>query len=72
MKENARNRIIEQWFETHSKEKVVIFGAGKYGLKAKYLLETFFGVTVKAFGDNDVKKQGNFIDGIRCVSLEEI
>lgn len=53
------------------KEKeIAIFGAGHYGLRIKYELESR-GIEPKYFIDNNPSKWGQIIDGILCVSMEE-
>lgn len=52
--------------------KVYIFGAGKCGKELLKELRNFKSVEVLAFVDNNVHKQGGKIDGIECISADEV
>lgn len=49
---------------------IAIFGAGQYGIRIKYELESRL-VKPKYFIDNNPTKWGTTIDGILCISMEE-
>ena len=49
-------------------EKLAIFGAGAWGMKA---LEEYGADRIECFIDNDTKRQGTLICGVRVVSLDE-
>lgn len=54
-------------------ENIVIWGAGLNGLKLKKDLDKCLGETrVRFFCDNNIKKQGCELDGIRILSYEQI
>ena len=52
------------------KEKVIIYGAGGTGIKIKRKIQNDYDVI--AFIDSDTNKQGTIIDGIRCISLNDV
>jgi len=51
-------------------EKVIIYGAGGTGIKIKRKVQGQYDVL--AFIDSDVTKQGTIIDGVKCISLDQI
>ncbi|WP_026509897.1 hypothetical protein [Butyrivibrio sp. LC3010] len=48
---------------------LIIYGAGKQGLRILYILEDY-GVKVDGFLDRDKRKVGETIDSVTCFSLE--
>ncbi|MBQ4531278.1 MAG: glycosyltransferase [Lachnospiraceae bacterium] len=54
----------------NSKKDIAIFGAGQYGIRVKYELESRM-IKPKYFIDNNIEKWGKEIDGIPCISMEE-
>lgn len=65
------NSQLESFFLTHNKKKVIIFGAGKKGQICKQLLLRF-DIFVSFYCDNDSEKVGTIIDGIPCLSVDEV
>lgn len=49
---------------------VVIFGCSDIGIQAKRVFD-FMGVKIACYIDNDVRKQGKEIDGLKVISVEE-
>lgn len=49
--------------------KLILFGAGKKGREA---LEKYGQKNVAFFCDNDIQKQGEFINGVKVISFEEM
>lgn len=69
--EQFTNQQLETYFSTHDKAKVIIFGAGKNGRKCKRDIEKY-NVRVNYYCDNDINKIGTIIDGITCLSVDEV
>ncbi len=66
------SRLIFNQIESGNKpELVVIFGAGQNGLWLHNYLEKI-NVVVDYFCDNSTSKQGSLINGVRCISLNEL
>lgn len=53
------------------KNEVYIFGAGKYGKALGRYIKNQGILEVVGYIDNDAKKQGQRIEGIECISVEE-
>lgn len=51
--------------------QVCIYGAGVYGIR-NYLLLKESGVKISFFCDRDSEKHGIILDGVTCISLEEL
>lgn len=51
--------------------EICIYCLGAYGMRT-YLALRDHGITVSCFGDQDEKKKGYVIDGINCITYEEI
>lgn len=52
-------------------KNIAVFGAGKNGLFLKhYINKNDFNVNY--FCDNDLEKQGTLIDGVQCISLDDL
>ncbi|MFS0555847.1 class I SAM-dependent methyltransferase [Brevibacillus sp. 179-C9.3 HS] len=63
--------ILKQYHLGTREQYIVIFGAGQNGvLLNKYLQNN--GVAVKYFCDTNPEKQGITIDGVLCISFEEL
>lgn len=60
-----------EFIKKYIKESVYIFGAGKIGREIQTLLDGF-NISIAGFIDNDIKKQGGGIKGIRVYSLAEV
>lgn len=54
-----------------AKREICIYCRGVYGIRA-YLKLRDLGIPVGCFGDADKSKQGYVLDGVSCVSYEEI
>ncbi len=54
-----------------SNGRIILFGSGFFGRQVRYWLEKV-GFNVNAFCDNDLKKKGTVIDGIRVISPGEL
>ncbi len=52
-------------------KEICIYCMGDYGTKLFYLLNEL-GIVVKCFGDADKSKQGYAMEGLYCVSYEEV
>lgn len=52
------------------KKEIAIFGAGQYGIRMKFELESRL-IKPKYFIDNNPAKWGQNIDGMLCISMEE-
>lgn len=50
---------------------IAIFGAGQYGIRVKYELGSRL-INTDYFIDNNIQKQGTTVDGVLCLSVEEI
>lgn len=65
------NKQLECYFATHEKNKVIIFGGGLRGRHCRHLLEKY-DIQVTYFCDNDKNKIGTYIDGVLCLSVDEV
>ena len=52
-------------------DMIYIYGAGAYGIHAYYLSKQH-GIFIDGFIDQDEKKRGSLLDGISCMSLEDL
>lgn len=65
------NNTLEKSEKGEIPQGVVIFGAGKNGIFLnKYLKNS--GIKVTFFCDNDLQKQGTKIEGVSCISVNEL
>lgn len=73
-------RVIVKYFFTYirnlkmDKKNVIIYGAGEAGFTTKRVLEhdTKSFVTIVAFMDDDIKKVGKVVDGIKIMETKEL
>lgn len=65
------NLVLKQFQNNKMPKFIAIFGAGQNGLYLnKYLQNS--NIKVNFFCDNDLRKQGKIIDGVQCISLNEL
>lgn len=65
------NRIIDKLKNTQANKYVAIFGAGKNGVYLNRYLQNS-GIKVNFFCDNNSEKQETIIDGVTCISLDQL
>jgi len=58
-------------FSNGNAKKICIFGAGYYGKRLHYDLYNRM-ITVDFFSDNDPKKWGSSVEGISCLSVQQL
>lgn len=63
--------VTERFYSNHSKCTNIIFGAGVYGRRYRHELEKM-GINIAYYCDNDKSKTGTYIDGLLCLSVDDV
>ena len=64
-------RQIAEWLRGQGAEKICIFCAGAYGKHMRFILSDL-GIPTDCFSDNNPSLWGRQVEGIPCISLDEL